>query len=560
MHRPLITVLLALATLHVHAQAPLQDPEAYLAAHGITGDLQSAWIERAQAPTDRYVYGFRVATADATEDHYFDATTDAYLDAMAQLALGIYPKPLATPPIAIDAERVDATPTPSPAPKSAFHAALPEIVLPPVDRDRLLAEDAARADFERGRLRLGVAETLPEPITYDTLNTSGTKGIGPARAIALRAPGALGLRLHITFDTPGAARGLRVYAPDRPADIHTPAPGTTTWWSPTCWAEVVHIEANAPGFRIDRIVQVYRQPGQPTDKAAGACEIDVTCYENWRDQALGVGGIGTIDFDEFIFCTASLLVDADPDTNVPYLLTANHCVKDNAQADPLEVYWLYQTPRCDGPIPDLADVTRTVGGATYLAGSGNLFGTDLSLLRLRQQPPAGLTWLGWETASPSLGAEIVCIHHPDGDFKRISFGEITDSGRGRLRPATRYHETQWYAGVTEPGSSGSPLFLASTQRIIGQLYGGSSSCSAPLDPDYYGRFDVSYLAAQRYLGLIQNPFDVTGDRVVNAADLQRVVNASLTRPSSPKEDLNADGRVSALDIQSMVLAVLSFSR
>lgn len=560
MQRVLLTALALLAvSAHTHgaqAQRPLDDPEAFLAEHGVSGELQAAWVERAQTAEDRYVYGFRVATATGANDLYFDAATGASLGPMDQIALGIYPKPLAQPEIAIESERVEAGPAPTPIPKHAFTNALPEIILPPVDRARLLAEDADRAGLARGPLRLGVAEDLPEPLTYEGLGASGAKSAGSTRGIALRAPGALGLRVHIRFDVPAA---IRVYAPSRPAETYTPAPGVTTWWSPTCWDEAVHIEADAPGFVIDRVVQVYRLPGDGLDKRAGSCELDVTCYDGWSDQALGVGGIGTIAYDEFIFCTASLLVDSDPESNIPYLLTGNHCVKNNSEADPLEVYWQYQTPYCGGPIPDLANVPRTTGGATFLAGNSNYFGTDLSLLRLRQQPPAGLVWLGWETASPALGAEVVCIHHPDGDFKRISFGEIVDSGIGRLRPASRYHEVQWYAGVTEPGSSGSPLMLASTQRLIGQLYGGSSACSAPLDSDYYGRFDVSYLFAQRFLGFIQNPFDVTGDHVVNAADLQQVVNASLARPASRKEDLNGDGRVTAIDIQSMVLAVLSFS-
>ena len=557
MYRNFVVFIFLLSSGFADAQGPVADPEAFLQAQGIAGELRATWTERAQAARERYVHGFRVATPEGDVDHYFDAGTGEELDARALLAVGIYPKPTALPEISAAAERVDVGEGPRASAKRVFAGALPEFVLPPLDRESLLAEDAARDDFARGRLRLGVVEDLPEPITHAT---TGTKVQGSARGVALRAPGAFGLRLHVTFENVAAVAGFRVYDPARPGEVHTPPRGATAWWSPTCWGEVLHIEADAPGYEIGRVAQVYRQPGDESAKAAGACELDATCHERWQEQALGVGGIGTIDLDAFIFCTASLLVDADPDTNVPYLLTGNHCVANNGQAEPLEVYWLYQTARCNGPIPDLGEVPRTVGGADFLTGSGNFFGTDLSLLRLNQQPPPGLTWLGWETASPTLGAEVVCIHHPDGDFKRISFGEIADTGRGRLRPASRYHEVQWYAGVTEPGSSGSPLFLSSTQRIIGQLYGGGSSCSAPLDSDYYGRFDVSYIAAQRFLGRIQNPFDVTGDRVVNAADLQRVVNASLTRPSSPLEDFDKDGRVNASDIQAAVLAVLSFSR
>ena len=53
---------------------------------------------------------------------------------------------------------------------------------------------------------------------------------------------------------------------------------------------------------------------------------------------------------------------------------------------------------------------------------------------------------------------------------------------------------QWEEGVTEPGSSGSPLF-DQNHRVIGQLYGGLAACSGTSDNgqyDYYGRFGVSW--------------------------------------------------------------------
>ncbi|MDG2311849.1 MAG: T9SS type A sorting domain-containing protein, partial [Flavobacteriales bacterium] len=61
---------------------------------------------------------------------------------------------------------------------------------------------------------------------------------------------------------------------------------------------------------------------------------------------------------------------------------------------------------------------------------------------------------------------------------------------------------QWELGVTEPGSSGSPLF-DENHRIIGQLYGGAAACSGNVNNgqlDYYGRFNESWdLGASEYL-------------------------------------------------------------
>ncbi len=61
----------------------------------------------------------------------------------------------------------------------------------------------------------------------------------------------------------------------------------------------------------------------------------------------------------------------------------------------------------------------------------------------------------------------------------------------------------WNSGVTEGGSSGSVLFEGSSwpnQLLVGVLTGGSSFCSAPNDPDLYGRFDLSYPSVSQYLG------------------------------------------------------------
>jgi len=563
-----LAALLIACSAIAQAAAPLADPLEYLGARGIQADeatLRAAWVERGHNAqgAERSVYGFLVDTSF----HYFDAESGTPLDAAAVLALGILPKQVDSSVNAVDSETVTyAAPKFTPAtPPAYFTHALPEIILPPVDREALIAEDEAREAFAKGRLRLGVATALPEAITRETFHAEGAKGSTSSgrsmRGMILRTPGALGLRILVRFAGSTAPAGFQVAGLGDNAETFAPAPDEGTWWSPTIWDEALLLscdDALTTDFSIEKMLQIYRMPGDDPAKAAGACEVDVTCHERWAETALGVGGIGTVDNDEFIFCTASLLVDADASSAVPYLLTANHCVNGSAEAQPLEVYWLYQTATCNGAPPDLADVPRTLGGAVFLAGNGNFFGTDVSLLRLKRNPPSGLTWLGWETAAPGIGADIVGIHHPDGDFKRISFGILIDSGSA-LRPASRYHEVGWNSGVTEPGSSGSPIFLESTQRIVGQLYGGGSSCRNATAPDYYGRFDVSYLMIQQYLGYLRNPYDVNGDRRVNAADLQRVVNAALTRPTSSAEDLSGDGRVEAIDIQRMVVAVLSFS-
>jgi hypothetical protein len=50
---------------------------------------------------------------------------------------------------------------------------------------------------------------------------------------------------------------------------------------------------------------------------------------------------------------------------------------------------------------------------------------------------------------------------------------------------------EWSQGVTEKGSSGSPLF-DQDHRIVGQLAQGPSGCGSITQKDVYGRFDNSW--------------------------------------------------------------------
>jgi len=106
---------------------------------------------------------------------------------------------------------------------------------------------------------------------------------------------------------------------------------------------------------------------------------------------------------------------------------------------------------------------------------------------------------GWNR-SENIAANGVSIHHPSGDIKKLSTYTVkpvsTGFGQSNSDPAGKYWRVQWVEtenghGVTEGGSSGSPLFDASG-RIIGALTGGNASCTNTFAPDYYGKFSFSW--------------------------------------------------------------------
>lgn len=213
--------------------------------------------------------------------------------------------------------------------------------------------------------------------------------------------------------------------------------------------------------------------------AADVCEIDVNCPQgaNWQNQKRAVVRL----LSNGALCTGAMINNTSA-TKTQYLMTAFHCGNMNNAI----IYYNYERPSCGSGSPPI----QTVSGTTQKAGNKTY---DYRLVQVTPTIPAAYNHylLGWNrtTTAPS---NTVCIHHPAGDVKKISFDND---------PPVIYFQfwniLQWDAGVTEPGSSGSPLMNPSGQ-FIGQLYGGSSYCNTPFD-DIYGRLDLAWAKVKPYL-------------------------------------------------------------
>lgn len=224
---------------------------------------------------------------------------------------------------------------------------------------------------------------------------------------------------------------------------------------------------------------------------SGSCNVDVRCREgnDWKDEIRAVAVFST---GGSLFCTGYLVNNAAAD-GTPYFMTANHCGINSSNAASLVVYWNYETSSC-GARPD-GRLDQFQSGAEFLVGGA---ASDFTLLRLEESPDPEffVHYAGWD-ASDVAPRAAVAIHHPNTDEKRISFENdpltITEGFRNvEVAGATHLRIGDWDVGTTEPGSSGSPLFNAE-HRIIGQLHGGQAACGNS-DPDWYGRFAISYRA------------------------------------------------------------------
>ncbi len=227
---------------------------------------------------------------------------------------------------------------------------------------------------------------------------------------------------------------------------------------------------------------------------SGNCHYDVNCtigtIDGLKDinkksvAMMLVGGSG--------FCTGALINNTSND-GTPYFLTANHCYDNDSQFWAFRFNWISENPVCatTASSTNSFNYYQTTSGATHKANRSQ---SDFILVELNQDLPVewGLVWAGWNrgTTAPS---STFGIHHPSGDIMKVSRDNNAPFSQ-TLEGISVWIIESWEKGVTEGGSSGSPLF-DNNGRIIGQLLGGGSACNGTSGNgqfDAYGRFDVSW--------------------------------------------------------------------
>jgi hypothetical protein len=128
------------------------------------------------------------------------------------------------------------------------------------------------------------------------------------------------------------------------------------------------------------------------------------------------------------------------------------------------------------------------------------------LLRLNGTPPAGAYYLGWNSGALSNNAPILVLHHPAGDVKKVSLGNVKGFGPSSLASG-QFVQAGYTDGTTEGGSSGCGLLTnnGSEYQLRGGLLGGGASCantgslSNPNNYDDFSRFDLVFPQLQSFL-------------------------------------------------------------
>lgn len=327
-------------------------------------------------------------------------------------------------------------------------------------------------------------------------------------------------------------------------------------WTPVVRTDDLVVEVTLPAaeraaldLELGSINQGYRGFGAAGEKS-GSCNMDVECLDpadSWRQEMRSVGVIST---GGTTFCSGSLVNDTANDHKM-YFMTANHCGITSGNAASLVVYWNYQNSFCRTPgsaasgSPGDGTLTQFHTGSFFRAAGA---ASDFTLVELDDPPVPAYDhfWAGWDrstgdfTCSP--GVPCATIHHPDTDEKRITYvttNTATTSYDGTTSPGDGTHVWAHWAtdppgpfivpGVTEPGSSGSPLYNAAGQ-YIGQLHGGPSSCGATGDDlsDYYGRFSVSWTGGGTNATRLSNWLDAGATGATSIGGIE-----ACTAPGAP---------------------------
>lgn len=416
-------------------------------------------------------------------------------------------------------------------PQAGPLAAVAVLAVPALDREAIAAEDELRALNGQPARYAMPFPVQAGPATHGTWEV--LDGSWSLWRLRIQAPDANHVNLGFQqFVLPPGAR-LTVYAADytdvlRPFDSADHSPTGELWTPVVQGAEIVaelYVQtAQRPTVALD-LVHVgsgYRffgaGPSALGEDLSGSCEVDVACAQGapWLAEVRSVAALSSAGS---IFCTGFLVNNTAQDLR-NYFLTANHCGVSAGAAASLVVYWNYQRSGCGTGSYSL---TQFNTGAVLRA---SFAGSDFTLLELNNPPSPsfGVSYAGWNRSVVDA-QNATGIHHPSGDVKKISFeyqATATTSYGGGTSPGDGSHVVviDWDLGVTEPGSSGSPLF-DQNHRVIGQLHGGGSACGNNF-ADWYGKFAVSWTGGGSAATRLSNWLDPLGTGAVTLDTLAPV--------------------------------------
>ena len=381
------------------------------------------------------------------------------------------------------------------------------VALPAMENQRLLQEETAADDKQEGYpfgKEIAVDYRLDNSGTWEDLPDGGRLW-----RLGIESKGAYSINLLFDrFYIPPASH-LFIYTADKSFVLGSFTEKNNNRWGNFATTllpgDAIVLEFyEAAQDRNDAIIQlstvvhgykkILHQKG--TYGNASWCHVNINCEigKPYQDVKRAVAFILNKGKS---FCSGTLINNTAQDTT-PYFLTASHCLQKKGDTfirfDPSLFVFVfnYETTDCEGKN---AAKTYSVSGASVVATDSI---SDFALLLLNDRPPAECRpyYAGW-SRKDTLYKGVVGIHHPSGDWKKISedkkkiaSGQFVEDDPD-IYPDNTHHVVIWDTGSTEGGSSGSGLFTRDG-LIIGQLEGGYASCRYQNEADYYGKISYSW--------------------------------------------------------------------
>lgn len=383
--------------------------------------------------------------------------------------------------------------------------------------------------------------------------------------LRLQAKDAIALTLYYKdFYIPEGGR-LFIYNADKSQVIgaftHNTNPATSLYATEFIAGDDLILEyeaaesGEAPRIRINEIGYGYNHLSVSTKSNSGACMVNINCEEGdeWQNQSKGVCRMVEKIGDYAFLCSGSLVNNTAKDKK-PYILSAFHCTEDltdNVSTSKEDFnqwlfYFHYERTGCDNTSP--VREYKTMVGCSQIVSIPIEKGSDGLLLLLNKNIPESydVYFNGWDrTNSVSLSG--AGIHHPGGDYKKIStYGKILPSNATWLNSDSNeegmtnahwniiFDETTNGHGVTEGGSSGSPIFNQN-KLIIGTLSGGNSKCEDPGGVNLYGKLFYHWNKySEADTGRMDKWLDPVGSGVTSLNGMSqsgKEYNTSLKKPT-----------------------------
>ncbi|MCC6795604.1 MAG: trypsin-like peptidase domain-containing protein [Candidatus Hydrogenedentes bacterium] len=236
-----------------------------------------------------------------------------------------------------------------------------------------------------------------------------------------------------------------------------------------------------------------------------SCHIDLACAEDGALRILG-SGTGLLIFANSVYCSSALVNVPATQTNEPYLLTAAHCVSTDSGVTAAEIIWDFQLGYCGSvDAPDLDLLPRSFGDK--LLETSAIYDMTLMSLDSVESGPNGRAYLGWNATPRTIGDDLVTIGHPDQAPTKISFGSVKklnlDVFGGTYIKAVLAKD----GGVTEGGSSGSPVVLHSADYSLIGIHSGAlqHTCGRENNIQFVGALSDFFPQVSTYLNKTDDP-------------------------------------------------------